>query len=63
MVLSLLFSCSPVLLSKNQMILLSKTISSPVKNQGFRAGSQVRPTPSFLKILWSTSPSMTVECT
>lgn len=29
----------------------------------FLAGSQVRPTPSFLNILWSTSPSITVECT
>lgn len=29
----------------------------------FLAGSQVSPTPSFLNILWSTSPSITVECT
>jgi len=26
-------------------------------------GSQVRPMPSFLKVFWSTSLSMTVECT
>ena len=29
----------------------------------FKTGSQVRPTPSFLNILWSTSLSITVQCT
>ena len=29
----------------------------------FFIGSQVSPTPSFLKILWSTSESITVEWT
>ena len=29
----------------------------------FKTGSQVSPTPSFLNILWSTSLSITVQCT
>ncbi len=49
---SLKKACQPVCLTACQPI-----------NQTLRAGSQERPTPSFLKILRSTSPSMTVECT
>ncbi len=36
---------------------------APPEFYPFFAGSQVRPTPNFLKILRSTSLSITVECT
>ena len=58
-----ILACDTKSRGKGCRTLLSATCGYPSTSLFFIIGSQVKLTPSFLKILLSTSPSITVLCT